>query len=634
MEKGAGGMSMQIGSLLRHMIGDLQPADAKTLELKVGQVVKGIVLQLLADGEALVGIGGVQVRARLEAPLQPGQSTWLQVQPESTAAQTVLRPVPGSNVPLAGSELDDLIGGFPAKDRPAVRRLAERLQRAEVAPTKHALEAFRRIAEQAPAGEPADAWLEAAIVAHKRNLPLTRETVQSLREAMFGRPLLERLDALEAHAAAALREAPEPAGGSGELQALLQRLRQAIARVREAVGAGDDPADAATAHAAARGRAEPPAGEAGPALRARPGDASAAPAQAQPPAAETARHAAASPQAAGAEPRGDGMRAAGGAAAKPGAGDAAPAERPQASAAEAGARAAAGAHAAHAAGGPQAERGVGGAAAGAERPAAGKAEPHWIARLFQAVGLEHEHHVARAIERAEHWGMAASGRDADVAPAQADADRQQLARSHPAADSLKSVLLQLSGSDAVPEPLREQAQQTLQQVTGQQLLLAADRGSVLTHVTLLLPMRHADGGQAAIHVQSRKSGRGGIDAHNCRLLFDLNMKTMGATLLDVHVYDRNVYVNMHNDLPFVGELLNSHRDEIEEGLQRHGYRLASLKCAPFPQPPAETKSPEAAAAGATDSGPAESSDPAAAARRTQASAAYHIKPYKSVDVRV
>ncbi|KIL36561.1 hypothetical protein SD70_31470 [Gordoniibacillus kamchatkensis] len=57
---------MNISGLLRSLLGDARPADAKTLELKVGQIVKGIVLQLFSEQDALVNINGVQVRAKRE----------------------------------------------------------------------------------------------------------------------------------------------------------------------------------------------------------------------------------------------------------------------------------------------------------------------------------------------------------------------------------------------------------------------------------------------------------------------------------------------------------------------------------------------------------------------------------------
>jgi hypothetical protein len=238
--------------------------------------------------------------------------------------------------------------------------------------------------------------------------------------------------------------------------------------------------------------------------------------------------------------------------------------------------------------------------------------------------MDNEHQVSRAIEKSDHRLHANESGLGQAALLAADNPEPglpaQAINRHEAADSLKSILLQLSASDVVPEPLREQAQQTLQQITGQQLLLSPDRGAVLSHVTLFLPVRHEGGEEhaAAVHVQARKGKRGEIDARNCRLLFDLNMQTLGLTLVDVQVFDRKVHLQVHNDMPFLGPILEQYRGEIEEGLRQNGYQFMALKCAPFPQP----NHNDAAALSNLSSA------------RTAASSAYHVKPYKGVDVRV
>ncbi|MEF3304793.1 hypothetical protein PV407_16735, partial [Paenibacillus sp. GYB003] len=273
-------------------------------------------------------------------------------------------------------------------------------------------------------------------------------------------------------------------------------------------------------------------------------------------------------------------------------------------------------------------------AAASEREAARGGTPqarasgdHWIARLFQAVGIDNERQLSRALAaEGLRTQTALAGADGSAAPAAALPEQPPAAADvhrHPAADSLKSVLLQLSASDAVPEPLREMAQQTLQHITGQQLLLSPDRGAVLTHLTLMLPIRH-DGHEqtCAVHVQSRRGKRGELDARNCRLLFDLNMRTIGLTLVDVQVFDRKVHVQVHNDLPILGDLLERYRSEIEEGLRHNGYECVALKCGPYPHPTVPV--------GAAEGGEAAGAGMSAAAT----AAAYRAEPYKGVDVRV
>ncbi|MEC0244751.1 hypothetical protein P4H65_02835, partial [Paenibacillus chitinolyticus] len=152
------------------------------------------------------------------------------------------------------------------------------------------------------------------------------------------------------------------------------------------------------------------------------------------------------------------------------------------------------------------------------------------------------------------------------------------------AETLKSLLLQLTAADDLPAPIRESAQQALQQITGQQLLLSPDRSGVFTHVTLFVPLLGADGQPtAAVHIQSRKGRRGELDAENCRLLFDLQMKSMGHTLVDVGVMNRMVSLQVFNDEPIIGELLNGSKEEISAALDKLGYQFLSMKTAEYPK---------------------------------------------------
>lgn len=85
---------MNIGSMIRGLLGDSKPGAAKSLELKEGQVVRGVVLSVSDSGkEAVVQIQGTPVRAELETPLQVGQTMNLQVAPPGEGGLPVLKPV-------------------------------------------------------------------------------------------------------------------------------------------------------------------------------------------------------------------------------------------------------------------------------------------------------------------------------------------------------------------------------------------------------------------------------------------------------------------------------------------------------------------------------------------------------------
>lgn len=239
--------------------------------------------------------------------------------------------------------------------------------------------------------------------------------------------------------------------------------------------------------------------------------------------------------------------------------------------------------------------------------------------MLKAVGVDHEHQLAKLAEKPEPLLRGAKEDALLSSLAKPDADPAQ----KPAADTLKSLLLQLTASsDDLPAPLKESAQQALQQITGQQLLLTNDRASMFSHMTLFIPFLDGNGQQSAsVHIQSRKGKRGEIDAHNCRLLFDLQMRVMGNTLVDVHVVNRIVSLHVHNDHPMTPALIEGAREEINAALQKVGYQFLSLKTSPFPEPSL-----------AAENDPSKSGDTAETGRLDPRNL-YQPKTYRGVDYR-
>jgi hypothetical protein len=231
------------------------------------------------------------------------------------------------------------------------------------------------------------------------------------------------------------------------------------------------------------------------------------------------------------------------------------------------------------------------------------AEPqeHLLGKLMKTIGVEHEHQAIRLLGAEE--GRLAAG-----------ADKQ--------ADSLKSVLMQLAQSADAPNELKQAAQQAVHQITGQQLLLSQDRSAFFSHITMFVPIVQQDGTQtAAVHIQSRKGKNGSLDSDNCRLVFDLQMKVLGNTMVDVQVVNRIVSLHVHNDLPYTQSLLESYRDEIAEGLASIGYQFISMKISPYPEKISDL---------GDLSGGGRSKEQALGA----ASGVYAQKPYKGVDIRL
>lgn len=255
---------------------------------------------------------------------------------------------------------------------------------------------------------------------------------------------------------------------------------------------------------------------------------------------------------------------------------------------------------------PEALRGDSPAAAMPSQPQGTAATPDtesWVGRVLKLLGAEHEQQAVRA-----------GSTGAREAALQQTVLQSTAIGGEDAADTLKGVLLQVMGSSEVPPAVKEAAGQLVQQLTGQQLLLNTDRTAPFAQVTLFVPLRGENGQEtASVHIQSRRGRKGELDAANCRLWFDLDMKQLGQTLVDVRVVDRIVSLKLHNNDPWVLELLAERRNDIQSAVEAIGYQLLSLRAEPLPE--------ESAAAASQTQGTARLAD-------------YVPDSYKGVDYRI
>ncbi|MCM3205133.1 DNA ligase [Paenibacillus illinoisensis] len=665
---------MNISSMIRGLLGDSKPGNAKPLELKEGQVVRGSVVSVSEDGgEAVLQIQGVQVRAKLETPLRPGETTLLQVQPPGENGVTVMKPLAGNLSELPQASLNNLLQEVGLPDTKGNRELLLAMQRSGVPLTKDNVAMVQSMMTVKPAQVPMEEWVQATGIAFQRGLPITAETVKGLHQTVFGPPLHQLLNGLTEQLETFLTQtagktvlmgeqaatpklpassglpitaaggqqtddtgmssaggrqagtsgqtAPLPQGaattpaGAGTGAVLMSNSGEATdVRGGMQTSTGTGPPEAGTK--SGNGQAEM-AGKAGQGIQAgtgipgesqrsteagRPGIPGAAAdvaagrgiagqqegsaagrpdGRAETPAAASASPAAAqtgpaAPTAAQLAPKLlallDALRSASTAApAQPGAAaQAAPAPAGGQAAAAAGGvpqPVPAGADAQPAGGNAAAPAG----AAAQHAPVTHEGDP-WVGRVLKLLGAEHE-------QQAVH-GAAAQARVGEAA-------------SPGTADSLKGLLLQLASSDSAPAALKEAAGQAVQYLTGQQLLLTTDRGSTFAQMHWFIPITGPNGEEtASVQIQSRRGQRGELDASNCRLWFDLDMKSLGPTLVDVHVINNIVSLRVLNDREGMGPLLNSGREVIQEALDKLGYQLLTFKTEPWPvgqEPGAERK---------------------------------------------
>ncbi|MDQ0048034.1 hypothetical protein J2T18_002317 [Paenibacillus polymyxa] len=675
---------MNIGSVFRGLLGDVKAGEAKKLDMQPGQVVRGVVLKVSEDGgEAVLQIQGSQVRAKLETPLQPGQTTTFQVQPASPSGMTVLKPLnDAANTPQQTIALTDVLESVGLPDTAQNRELIQAMQKNGVPLTSENAASLREAMAKQSGNVQLGTFVQAAAVAFQRGLPLTAESINGLRQAMFGPPLNDLLSSLEqeletvlkqqgqgistdrsvgestaiksadrmsasptgassvvvvdgeegqapilskdASTAAKQAEAGQTTGGK-ELLKGTQAANLAVA-VSEASALATDSDTATGATSAAKGPApvEAEAGNGRGATVASEAGANAPEASADglnglrtrveqsqqataastqlkdtdgAPAAVTTEPAGAKPALTAATADRLSTQQAGApvtqstadntaapevpfqrlrtllqelrAAVPPALSTAAP-EQPATEVAQpmAGALRAADATASQPA---------------ASSPQLTPTEDPWVGRVLKLLGAEHEQQVHRATTQVAQ-GAAARMEPPEgmpqTLPGLAAASGDTVSAD---ADTVKGALLQLMSSDDLPPALKEAAQQVVQHLTGQQLLLNTDRTAPFAQVHMFIPFVGPDGRETAtIQIQSRRGKRGELDASNCRLWFDLDMKGLGPTLVDVQVVDRIVSVKLHNDHEWAASLLTSRRESIHTALESLGYQLLSLRTEPMP----------------------------------------------------
>ncbi|MGE7613095.1 DNA ligase [Paenibacillus sp. NPDC101420] len=689
---------MNIGTLIRGLLGDQKPGAAKSLELKEGQVVRGVVLSVSDSGkEAVVQIQGTPVRAELETPLLPGETLNLQVGSPGEGGLPVLKPVSlGETALVTPQSMGEALESLGLADSKAGREIVLAMQAGGVPLTKETAALLDAVMSAKPAGVPASEWLDAAVISVKRGLPVTAESVKGLQQAVFGPQLHQLLSALEDQitiwAGQIANEetiTAESKAGMGTITGKLEPSVTAGAGSGNNMGVVEgDATEADSVQLAAKGNgqattktAEGTIASGSTALSEGAAEGALKPVEQGAPVKVTLNIA--SDNETGIETgkpvvvdeTGEGAQISkGGIVTEPMAGKSTPAmtsgvlnsalstqadiavnnpirsseveiqgnalnlnkdgaldsaiqaDKSRAASmdksgampggASVSAEGTAAGAAPHAASGPALLAKLQGVltelrgslpqlamlppadAAGAS-PAPAAAAPRgeapaataspvqpdtappadaesWVGRVLKLLGAEHEQQAVRGVAvAAAETARAATG---TAALGSAGVGGEQ------ATDTLKGVLLQIMSSSEVPPAVKEAASGLVQQLTGQQLLLNTDRTAPFAQVTLFLPLQGPDGQEtASVHIQSRRGRKGELDAANCRLWFDLDMKQLGQTLVDVQVVDRIVSLKLHNDHPWVLELLEQRRDDIKTAVESIGYQLSGLRTESLPE---------------------------------------------------
>lgn len=174
-----------------------------------------------------------------------------------------------------------------------------------------------------------------------------------------------------------------------------------------------------------------------------------------------------------------------------------------------------------------------------------------LQNLLQLLGYQHERDVSRLLQG-------------------------ELTRETVMTDRLKAQLLQLQQQD-LPAGLKEQVNQTLQRLTGQQLLAQEQNGpyqQLILQLPLTLGAWQTD---MTVQWEGKKQQNGELNPDYCRILFYLTLEQLEETIVDVQIQNRVVTVTVFNEHESPEALIGLLLPALKTGLAEHNYQLLSVK---------------------------------------------------------
>lgn len=142
-------------------------------------------------------------------------------------------------------------------------------------------------------------------------------------------------------------------------------------------------------------------------------------------------------------------------------------------------------------------------------------------------------------------------------------------------NNLKAILMKLQHEEAGTK-VAQQAEQALNNVTGQQLLSKSDTSGTLQSMLFNLPMLL--GGKPEdiqVYINSKNEGQQ-VDWENCQIYFLLETKKLGDVGIMLTTTDRNLSITIKNDKPGFNEKMEPIANLAKERLKDIGYNVGSI----------------------------------------------------------
>ncbi|MFD2616904.1 hypothetical protein [Terrilactibacillus laevilacticus] len=142
-------------------------------------------------------------------------------------------------------------------------------------------------------------------------------------------------------------------------------------------------------------------------------------------------------------------------------------------------------------------------------------------------------------------------------------------------DSLKEGALRLIQDHETPSVIKRQANELLQNITGQQIQLISSDPALLQFVTQLPWPSHGQIETIKVYWEGKRQGKG-LDADDCRIILSLKLETLKETLVHIRIQHRSLTIQVQNDDPLIKGYLKQYESGLKERLQKLNYQLVSL----------------------------------------------------------
>jgi hypothetical protein len=559
---------LNLEALFRSMFKSGLDSEERTLELKVGQIVKGVLLKMLSENEALFRMNGTLIRAQLETPVRPGQETWFQVQSPSNVGRIALKVLPYSTSIDGGKAVLEMIGmKFNEMNKNIVMALLEN----RMPVTKESISSIHQAIRHLPNEVPQDTGIKTGIIVVQRGLSPTSAVANSIAAALrsmnswaaswdvLRQGVTKWAQSQEASINSPLRVenntevnvnriTPDPSGrGIPEQPLMLKSQSSAQSSTFPAIQPQNPERSTEqarvlpqgqTSDLAAKGRAA--------AEQETPSSPITLAKSAAPFAAVTASYATTT-----------------GAPSVPiTSASFSPSLITPMQILEALDQLE-----------ETAQKVVGNyipSDAASVESTTSHSKGDSLRQLLQSLGFIKNIDVSGNpnISTLDGQIMAQGGTAASAPP--------------PSLETLKNMLSQLLQYQDIPASVRESAQQLLHQTMGHQIMSLPLQSDSHVQMMLQLPFFTGQGESATIYVQSRKRKGEPLSVEKCRLFFHLQMNHIGETWVDVDIHRRSVDIKVMSNHPEIEQLIVKQIDSLKGGLDQHGYQIGNVKTSTLP----------------------------------------------------